>query len=63
MVNGFGNNAIHYGCDERFMAKVIYFYLVKKSKLLTIYENHNNYENKEDIDYTMRNGNKLIFTN
>ena len=60
MKKGFGNNTLNYGCDERFMAKVIYFYLIKKSKMLTIYEDHNNYENKEDIDYSMRNKNKLL---
>lgn len=58
--NGFGNNTLNYGCDERFMAKVIYFYLVKKGKVFTIYEDRNNYENKEDIDFTLRNGNKLM---
>jgi hypothetical protein len=63
MVKGFGNNPLNYGSDERFLAKVIYFYLVKKSKFLTIYENHNVYENKEDVDYTMRNGNKLMLLN
>lgn len=58
--NGFGNNTLNYGCDERFMAKVIYFYLMKKSRVLTVYEDHNNYENKEDIDFSLRNNNKLM---
>ena len=58
--NGFGNNTLNYGCDERFMAKVLYFYLIKRGKVFTFYEDHNNYENKEDIDYSLRNGNKLF---
>jgi len=57
---GFGNNPLNYGSDERFMAKFIYFYLVKKGRLMTLYEDHDNYENKEDIAFCLKNNNKLF---
>lgn len=61
MVNGFGNNPINYGSDERFLGKVIYYHLVEKGELITFYEDRQNYENKEDIDYCQRKHNKVIF--
>jgi hypothetical protein len=61
MLNGFGNNPINYGSDERFLGKVIYYHLVEKAELVTFYEDRQNYENKEDIDYCQRRHNKVIF--
>ena len=61
MLNGFGNNPINYGSDERFLGKVIYYHLVEKGELVTFYEDRQNYENKEDIDYCQRRHNKVIF--
>lgn len=61
MLNGFGNNPINYGSDERFLAKVIYFHLVENGELVTFYEDRQNYENKEDVDYCLRKHNKIIF--
>tara|TARA_R110001599_G_scaffold1299_4_gene6454 strand:+ start:3939 stop:5462 length:1524 start_codon:yes stop_codon:yes gene_type:complete len=60
MINGFGNNPINYGSDERFLGKVIYYYLVEKGQLTTFFEDKNNYENKEDIDFCKRNYNNVI---
>ena len=57
---GFGNSWLNYGSDERFLAKVIYFYLVKKGKLTTLYKNHNNIENIEDINYCLKYKNKIF---
>lgn len=54
---GFGNDPLKYGSDERFLAKVIYFYLVKKGRLLTLYKHFDNYEDKEDIDFCKSNNN------
>ena len=60
MKNGFGNNIFNYGSDERFLNKIVYPYLIKNGKLTTLYKNHNNYENIEDINYCLKYKNKII---
>jgi len=57
---GFGNIPFIYGCDERFLAKVLYFYLVKKGKLITYTNNPNNYENLIDFEYCKKYNNKIF---
>jgi SAM-dependent methyltransferase len=57
---GFGNCWLVYGSDERFLAKVIYFYLTKKGKLTSFYTDFNNYESKEDINYCKNLNNKIL---
>tara|TARA_R110000772_G_scaffold97208_1_gene196364 strand:+ start:602 stop:1468 length:867 start_codon:yes stop_codon:yes gene_type:complete len=57
---GFGNNWLNYGIDERFLGKIIYFYLVKKGKLTTIYKNYGNKENTEDLNYCLLYKNKIL---
>jgi hypothetical protein len=57
---GFGNIPFIYGCDERFLAKVLYFHLVKKGQLVTYISNTNNYENKLDFAYCKKYNNKII---
>lgn len=56
---GFGNTPFIYGCDERFLAKFLYFNLVKKGKLVTYTNYPNNYENKQDLDYCKKYNNKV----
>ena len=58
---GFGNNPINYGTDERFIAKIIYFYLVKNGKLDTYYRCFKNKENLEDIEYCKKYNNKVNY--
>lgn len=59
-INGFGNGLYQYGLDERFLSKFLYFYLVKKGKLLTYHNNTNIKENLEDLNLCKIYNNLII---
>jgi hypothetical protein len=58
---GWGNNWLMYGFDERFLKHVIFYYVVEKGGMLSLYDKKTLYQYPEEYNYVMKTNPNNIY--